>query len=107
MTHFVDIIKEQLMLVFIGHVNPFRILYYNKFCKWITSNSKLPIILHRNSIFEIGKDAELQIGSNLDFGRRNYPGTRKETRLQLRNGGGIMCKISLYNLCRFKHYCMP
>lgn len=97
MSHFVDIIKEQLILVFIGHVNPFRILYYNKFCKWIISNSKLPIILHRNSIFEIGENIQLQIGSNLDFGRRNYPGTRKETRLQLRNGG-VLCVKSHYTI---------
>lgn len=89
MAHLLEILKEQLILVFRGHVNPFRILYYNRFCKWIVSDSKLPLTLHRNSIFEIGSNVKLIIGNNLDFGRRNYPGTKKETRLQLRNGGAL------------------
>ena len=87
MRKIVGIIKEQLKLIFKGRVNPFKIIYYNKFCKWIESDSRLPITLHRNSIFEIGENVKLTIGNNLDFGRRNYPGTKKETRLQLRSGG--------------------
>ena len=84
------ILREIVTLVFKGHVNPFRIIYYNKFCSWIKTESHYPITLHSNSIFELGKDIELHIKDNLDFGRRNYPGTKKETRLQLRDGAKMI-----------------
>lgn len=93
-------IKLLLKLFTIGHVNPFRFIYYNFFVphimwgakNWIKTKSHLPILFYRNTIFEIGNKAELHIEKNLEFGVRNFPGTKRETRLQLRGNAKMYVK---------------
>ena len=64
-------------------------IYYNFFCNKIITDSKLPILLYKNCIFELKKNSKLKISSNVQIGYKELAKSKTQTRIKIMEGGSI------------------
>jgi coenzyme F420-reducing hydrogenase beta subunit/acetyltransferase-like isoleucine patch superfamily enzyme len=78
------------------HINPFRFLYYNFFCKnvkteWMSNGVIYP---HAHSVIELQKGSVLELHGPLDLGTKKVKRSKLETRLLLETNARMVINES-------------